>query len=304
MYLIVASSDFLINTIYKTNSPYYWEKRGVIMISNIKEGITITLILTSSNAITLTVIKVNPINGFIKGIDSNGSLVIINSKKIESIQLSPRATYTRIQIPVLPTPGQPPFVYFDVDIRFTEPQIQKIGQVISRTLAGWRQHLEEKWNGGANNGVSQLATCTNMYATQNLQPVWYQGPPIQNGIEAVNLAMDAWTQRIIENGFHQVPVAKIHYRIPPAGEVSTIRSNTALRQFHVPLTTTINPQQLDDLGIGTLTGSLFHAWLHRVGFHHPKLTSYFIAEAPMCVMRGFQDKTPGVPDSSFIRFFD
>lgn len=220
---------------------------------------------------------------------------------------NPTPTYRQIAIPVPANQATllvPALVYFDVDTRFTEPQIKKLGNVISATLGVWSQHLLQKWNGGANNGVSQLAACTNMYATRNLQPVWYQGPPIQNGIQAVNLAMDALTQRIIENGFQQIPVAKIHYHIPPVGQVSTIRSTTALKQFNVPLTTAINPQQLDDLTLLTLTGSLVHAWLHRVGFHHPKLTSYFIAEAPMCVMRGYQNKFPNVPDSSFIRFFD
>jgi hypothetical protein len=43
-----------------------------------------------------------------------------------------------------------------------------------------------------------------------------------------------------------------------------------------------------------------------MGYRHPegRYTTYLIGEAPMCVMRGFQDKDPEVPDSVFTQYFD
>ncbi|WP_318618937.1 hypothetical protein [Priestia megaterium] len=166
--------------------------------------------------------------------------------------------------------------------------------------------MNQKWNGGANNGISQLAACTNTYATRNLQPVWYQGSLITNGLEATNLAMDQFTQLIRDNGFRRALPAKIDYSIPSPVTSSTIRGETSFSQARVPLSFVINPTQLDRVEINglTLSGSMFHAWLHRAGFKDPKTTSYFISEAPMCVMRGNQGKGPALPDSALYQFFD
>ena len=222
---------------------------------------------------------------------------------------TPQPTYREISIPVPQPEGVtnlPENIYFQLDRRFTAAQEQRIKDAINGVLFRWFTHHNEKWNGGANNGTSQLAACTNTYATRNLQPIWYQGPPISNGLEATNLAMDQFTQLIRDNGFRLSSPARINYQIPSPVMSSTIRGETAFRQTRVPLSFIINPVQLDNLSInGTfLTGSMLHAWLHRAGFYDPKTTSYFISECPMCVMRGFQNKTPQVPDSVFYSLFD
>ncbi|MED3788523.1 hypothetical protein P4576_15025 [Peribacillus frigoritolerans] len=202
----------------------------------------------------------------------------------------------------------PAFIYFDVDNRFTAAQIQRIRNSIEGVLLNWFRHHNQKWNGGANNGVSELAACANTYAINNLQPVWYLGPPIINGQVATNVAMDQFTQLIRDNGFRLSPPAKIDYLIPAPLTSSTIRGETVFTKKRVPLSFVINPTQLDRIDVNnlTLTGSMFHAWLHRAGYRHPegKYTSFFIGEAPMCVMRDFQPKNPAVPDSDYFQFFD
>ncbi|USL45889.1 hypothetical protein [Priestia megaterium] len=222
---------------------------------------------------------------------------------------TPQPTYREIRIPVPQPEGitdLPTNIYFQLDRRFNAAQEQRIKDAINGVLFHWFTHQTEKWAGETNTGVSQLAACANTYATKNLAPVWYQGPPILNGLEATNLAMDQFTQLIRDNGFRLSSPAKIDYRIPSPVTSSTIRGETAFKQTRVPLSFIINPLQIDNpgLSITLLGGSMFHAWLHRAGFNDPKLTSYFIAEAPMCIMRGFQPKNPATPDSFYIQFFD
>ncbi|MGG3641458.1 hypothetical protein ABES38_08770 [Bacillus gobiensis] len=221
-----------------------------------------------------------------------------------------KPTYRRIELrlPTPPPPGVPPLppvIYFDVDTRFTTSQTNRIRLVILIVISTWQQHFIEK---EASPYLSQLAMCTQKYAIRNLTPLWSRGPAITSGTEAANLAMNTLTQRFIENGTGKVDVATIDYRIPAPGERSTIRAKTAKRQFKVPLSVTINPQVLDDQTIANLdlAGSLLHAWYHRCGFYHPEdiYTTYFIGEAPMCVMRGYQDKNPNVPDTLLTQFFD
>jgi hypothetical protein len=73
------------------------------------------------------------------------------------------AGYSEIAIPV-PTPpgvtGLPPRIYFDVSNLFTAVQKQKISDSISGVLFNWALHMTQKWNGGANNGLSQIASCS------------------------------------------------------------------------------------------------------------------------------------------------
>ncbi|USL45887.1 hypothetical protein [Priestia megaterium] len=222
---------------------------------------------------------------------------------------TPQPIYREITIPVPQPEGitdLPANIYFQLDRRFNSAQEQRIKDAINGVLFHWFTHHNEKWNGGANNGTSQLAACTNTYAIRNLQPVWYQGPSISNGLEATNLAMNQFTQLIRDNGFRLSSPAKIDYRIPSPVTSSSILGETAFRQKQIPLSFTINPTFLDNIAVNTtrLTGSMLHAWLHRAGFYDPKVTSYFIAECPMCVMRGFQPKNPAIPDSFFYISFD
>ncbi|MBA9043119.1 hypothetical protein HNP21_006297 [Bacillus aryabhattai] len=68
--------------------------------------------------------------------------------------------YTEIAIQVPQPPGVtglPPNVYFDVSNLFTAAQKQKIRDSIGGVLFNWSLHMTQKWNGGLNNGLSQLA---------------------------------------------------------------------------------------------------------------------------------------------------
>ncbi|WP_033580883.1 hypothetical protein [Priestia aryabhattai] len=217
-------------------------------------------------------------------------------------------TYTRFALPLPQPPGQPPlppFIYFDIDTRFTPTQAFRIKTIIADVVSQWKAHLTQKWNGGLNNGVSLWAACAQTYAFNGLKPVW-QLTPVPNGLTALNEAMDLLTQRFIENGFGGV-VAKVDYQIPIPVTSSTILGKTAFRRNNVPLSITVNPIQIDrgDLTNGALEGSLVHAWLHRLGYTHPAntYTTYFSGEAAMCYMRGFAPKT-AIPDSVYTQFFD
>lgn len=202
--------------------------------------------------------------------------------------------------------GLPSHIYFDIDNRFTAAQEQRIKDGINAILFHWYTHMTEKWNGGTNNGVSQLAACVNPYATKNLRPTWYNGPPILNGLTATNVAMDQFTQLFKDNGFRRAPRARIFSSIPSPPNSSYIVGLTAFKQNQVSLSVLINPLALDQTSynIVLLSGSLMHAWLHRAGFLDPKTTSYFISECPMCVMRGYQVKVDSLPDSVNYQFFD
>lgn len=222
------------------------------------------------------------------------------------------AGYTEMAIPV-PTPpgvtGLPANIFFDVSNLFTAAQKQKIRDSISGVLFNWSLHMTQKWNGGLNNGLSQMASCSNTYATRNLRPIWYQGISITNGRQATNVAMDQFTQMIKDNGFRRSPRARIDWTyIPNIGSfiITTTRTNTAIGQTRVPLSATVNAYQLDQLTVpvGILIGSMFHAWLHRAGFQDPKTTSYFISECPMCAMRGYAVKNPAIPDNLYYQYFD
>lgn len=213
-------------------------------------------------------------------------------------------TFREIEIPVPQPPGVtnlPPFIYFDLDNRFTPVQEQDIRDAISLVLFNWSFHLAQKWNGGLNNGVSDLAACTNTYATRNLRPTWYVGTPISNGRIATDVAMDQFTQLIRDNGFGLSPRGRIFSSQLPGDAI--VLALTAFTQGRVPLSFVINPEDVIPANVGFTTGSMFHAWLHRSGFTDPNRTSYFATECAMCVMRGYQPKSPGVPDEAFYRSF-
>ncbi|PFW00282.1 hypothetical protein COL08_00745 [Priestia megaterium] len=214
-------------------------------------------------------------------------------------------TYTRFTLPLPQPPGQPPlppFIYFDIDTRFTPTEASRIKTILASAVGQWNFHHTQKFI----NGVSSWAICTNMYSFNRLKPVW-QFTPVPNGLTALNEAMDILTQRFIENGFGGL-VGKVHYHIPTPITSSTIRAQTAFRRNNVPLSITVNPAQFDraDITNVALTGSMIHAWLHRLGYNHPPnaYTTYFSGEAPMCYMRGFGPKNPAVPDALYTQYFD
>ncbi|MDI3090069.1 hypothetical protein QJ133_02620 [Priestia megaterium] len=167
-------------------------------------------------------------------------------------------------------------------------------------LFQWYDHFNQKWAGGTNTGISELAACTNPYATKKLKPAWAKSS-VPNGIAATNLAMNQFTQLIRDNGFKKSPPATIDPR-----SSTTVYAPTAPTKRRIPLSLQINPKQLDNPAVTSLklTGSVFHSWLHRAGWTDPKITSYFISECPMCVMRDLKPKRPEVTDSSYYKYFD
>lgn len=218
--------------------------------------------------------------------------------------LSDRPTYNRIEISLPTPPGVKPLpstIYFDVDTRFTEAQNLRIRQILVTVIASWRQHYEQK----AASSISQWAESSQKYAVTNLTPVWYRGSCITNGLEATNFAMNILTQRFRENGTGKVRVAKIMYRVPKQGEQLSIQAKTARQKNRVALDTIINPQILDNITsqITHLDGAMMHAWYRRMGYVYPKkiYNSCFIAENPMCLMRGFQDKIQS--DDIYLKWF-
>ncbi|MFP7486384.1 hypothetical protein SFC65_19660 [Priestia filamentosa] len=232
---------------------------------------------------------------------------IVNSLLLPpSFIAPPLSFYREIKIPVPQPPGVtglPTFITFDLSNQFTADQEQEIRDAIALVLFNWFHHLSQKWNGGLNNGLSDLAACALTYSTKNLKPVWYQGVAITNGRKALEVAMDQFTNIIKENGIGLFK-ARIDY-INFSFLDPIVLTVTSATQHFVPLNLVVNATKLDDpdIGIGLITGSMFHAWLHRAGFLDPNATSYFITEASMCVMRGYQPKAPGIPDSLYYRYF-
>jgi len=214
---------------------------------------------------------------------------------------SPTA-FREIAIPVPSPPGVtnfPAFIYFDLDNQFTLTQEQDIKDAIALVLFNWFHHLSQKWNGGTNNGISDLAACNNVYAIRNLQPAWYIGPRIPNGLVATNVAMDQFTRLIRDNGLRLAPKAKIFAGSLDNGSLTL--ALTALNRTKVPLSFIVDLSKVGNIGIDA--GSIMHAWLHRAGFYAPNTTSYFITECSMCVMRDYELKNLFLPDSAFYKFF-
>lgn len=211
--------------------------------------------------------------------------------------------YHTIKIPV-PKPAGisdlPKYIYFQIDNSFTDKQEQRIKDAIGAVLLQWYRHSNEKWAGGKNTGTSKLALCIKPYATKNLKSKWNKSS-LPNAIAATNLVMNQFTQLIRDNGFGKLPPAIIDPR-----SSTTIYAPVGKTKRRVPLSLQINPKQLDSAALTDLklTGSMFHAWLHRAGWLDPKTTSYFISECPMCVMRNLKPKSSQVSDSSYYKFFD
>ena len=212
------------------------------------------------------------------------------------------AAFREIAIPVPTPPGVtnlPSFIYFDLDNQFTLTQEQDIKDAIALVIFNWFHHLSQKWNGGTNNGISDLAACNNVYAIRNLQPAWYTGPRIPNGLVATNIAMDQFTRLIRDNGLRLAPKAKIFAGSLDNGSLTL--ALTALNRTKVPLSFIVDLSKVGNIGIDA--GSIMHAWLHRAGFYNPNTTSYFITECSMCVMRDYELKNLFLPDSAFYKFF-
>ena len=120
--------------------------------------------------------------------------------------------------------------------------------------------------------------------------------------------MNALTQAFADNGKGKVPPTLVRYKEAYDFNSFYILGEDGCSETLANLSITVNPDSLQNPALTDLnmTGSLFHAWGHCLGYRHPKdiYTSYLIAEAPMCIMRGFQNKVPGQLDSVYTQFFD
>ncbi|WP_028609694.1 hypothetical protein [Paenibacillus harenae] len=165
----------------------------------------------------------------------------------------------------------------------------------------WNEHHFSR----AQDEISREQRCANKYARFNLAPVWFE-EKIGNGAAAVDIMMNGFTTMFAANGFNRSAKAFIKYEIPKAGQNFTVKATNGSNPETDSLTVTINPKSLDrtDLSNTALTGALWHAWMHRLGYRHPAglYTSYFIGEFPMCLMRGFRDKVAGEKDSRLFQF--
>ncbi|MEK4994481.1 hypothetical protein BK125_18700 [Paenibacillus odorifer] len=197
----------------------------------------------------------------------------------------------------------PERMIFYVDTRFTTAQVKRLREMIVTVLFYWGEHVEQINDGE----VSRYESCVNKYARFNLAPVWF-ADRIANGRAAAAVQMAGFTTQIQANGYGRAAKAYIKYKEPTAGESFTIRGLNASSPEKSSLTVTVNPINLSSTAVGTtmLSGSLFHAWLHREGYRHPagRFTSYFAGEASMCIMRDNKDKVPGVPASTYTKWLD
>ncbi|WP_261381667.1 hypothetical protein [Paenibacillus cremeus] len=168
----------------------------------------------------------------------------------------------------------------------------------------WNQYYEDRELG---NRRSPLKICTVKYAKFNLNPVWFEDK-IANANVAFDISMDGLTRMIIANGFGRASRALIMYPAKGTTPPKAIKSANASNPDKNSLSVTINPKTLSrsDLTDAILTGSLLHAWLHRLGYRHAtgKYTNYYIGECAMCVMRSNSNKQPSVPDSRYTALLD
>ncbi|MBN8203912.1 hypothetical protein ACFRCQ_22485 [Cytobacillus firmus] len=178
-------------------------------------------------------------------------------------------TYEQITVPLPQPPGVPDLpsqLFFCVDNRFSTSQKTRIRNLIVTIIGFWQQHYVQK----AATGISQLASCTNKYAERKLTPMWFRGIPFTSGADALNYAIDVLTFRFRENGFGKVKTF-ICYSPIEARPMVVAFARTSDNIKGVSLSVKINPIAIDNLVISNLnlTGSLFHAWLHRCGYTHP-----------------------------------
>ncbi|HZG86856.1 hypothetical protein [Paenibacillus sp.] len=208
-------------------------------------------------------------------------------------------SFRRITAPLPQSPGiedpLPTYLTYFVDSRFTTSQRNRIHRLaIGIFFQLDRYHLDRDI------GVdSPLKQCTAKYARFNLAPVWFVDK-VANGNVAVDVMMNGLTRAFAANGFGRAFRAFITHpgtTTPPMA----IRGTNASDPDRSSLSVTINPRTLSriDLDDSTLTGSLLHSWMHRLGYRHAsgRYNSYLIAEAAMCLMRGNNKKQPGVPEA-------
>jgi hypothetical protein len=228
--------------------------------------------------------------------------VPLPTKKNVKISASYRKITIRLQEAIVDE-ARPATLYFYLDSRFTAEQEEAIKRILLITIYSWGEYFDEV----SNNGTSSLKMCAQKYARFNLSPVWFD-EKLANGGVAVDIMMSAFTTAFLANGFGRSAKAYIIYEIPKKGSSFTIKAANSSDPEKSSLSVTVNPQMLENIALpdGVLAGSLWHAWMHRLGYRHPvgKYAGYFIGEVPLCIMRGYLEKQPTRKDSRFTHYLD
>lgn len=197
--------------------------------------------------------------------------------------------YRLLQVPVQRSEETDPFImpenmFFYIDTRFTKKQEQRIRLALMSITFYHRDYYDQL----DNKGISDFAECANLYSKFNLSPVW-SNDKYANGRAATHLLMDGLGSAISANGFKRTPnKAYIMYPIDPKTATFSIQAKNASDPEVNSLTVTVNPKFIDrnDINDAVVVGSLFHAWMHRLGYRHPasKYHGYFSVETAICVM--------------------
>lgn len=210
-------------------------------------------------------------------IEIEGKIPLINTCVDASFEIShpckdppkpdPVAEYKRIEIVLPKPPGVPPLpphIYVDMETRLAENRVRS---AITNLLSLWDDHYFEK----AAVGYSEWSRCAAKYSTKNLTPVWIdkdRKSMITDGMKAFDFAMDTFTSFLIQNGTWNAPIAKVSYL--PESSCSNMIGEDGNKQFHLPLDVKVNNRFLNSQSDLILAASLCHAWMHRMGYRHPK----------------------------------
>ncbi|WP_145142166.1 hypothetical protein [Paenibacillus sp. Y412MC10] len=216
------------------------------------------------------------------------------------------ATYRKITIPLqeaIVDEAMPATMTFYIDNRFTAAHEKAIKRMLMMTVYSWVEHFDAVDANDPAGHPLKFRNCMQKYAKYNLSPVWFE-EKISNGGAALDIMMDGFTTAFANNGFGRVPKAYIMYG---TGDF-TIKAANGNDPEKNSLSVTVNPSMLENSAYGDSirAGSLWHAWMHRLGYRHPagKYTSYAIGEAPMCIMRNHQNKLPTEKESKFTSLLD
>jgi len=211
------------------------------------------------------------------------------------------ATYRKIVLPLqeaIVDAAMPDTITFYIDNRFTAAHEKAIKRMIMMTVYSWVEHFDD-----IDAGKPRFRNCMQKYAKYNLSPVWSE-EKLSNGGASLDVMMDGFTTAFANNGFGRVPKAYITYG---TGDF-TIKAANGNDPEKNSLSVTVNPSMLENTGLNdsSRAGSLWHAWMHRLGYRHPagKYSSYAIGEAPMCIMRNHQDKLSTEKESKFTSILD
>jgi hypothetical protein len=200
-------------------------------------------------------------------------------------------------LPYLPGVEFPPSAkfLFDSRIRYNIPQ-SRIVRAIESIFDFMQLHYIEQ----SLFGRSSFQECCNKYAKFNLSPIWYDDK-LANGSVAAEVAMDGLKELLLANAYDRADPTYFFYETLPSDFFENMDSVSGNPETS-SLSVIVNPATLEKNDY--LDASLFHAWLHRLGYRHPagKYSFYFSGEAAMCMMRRNENKIPGFPANRYTAF--